>query len=132
MMHDAALPGGPLSKDGWFLSSLAMHDFLIAGMIVYLCLNQTLEAHDSGQASLLLDPRQQNMIDSLRRSHNIWSKTENASIEIKKLKAVLSVILEKLELALARFPGLTDHIQSPPGSIRNEEASVVSLSIHGM
>jgi hypothetical protein len=37
LIHQAASPGGPLSLDRWFLSSLSTHNFLLSAMII--CLN---------------------------------------------------------------------------------------------
>ncbi|QKX55697.1 uncharacterized protein TRUGW13939_02794 [Talaromyces rugulosus] len=39
-VHDATQPGGLLYKDRWVISSLAMHDLLLAAVILYLCLIQ--------------------------------------------------------------------------------------------
>lgn len=42
-VHEVVQPGGPLCKDKWFISSLSMHDLLLAGTIVYLSLIQESE-----------------------------------------------------------------------------------------
>lgn len=92
-VHETASPGGALSGDKWFLSMLAMHDFLLADMILYLSIMQSL-------VEGVLDPQQQDMIMMLKRSHKGWNEMSNTNGEAKKAYAVVGSMLNKIQLAL--------------------------------
>jgi Fungal specific transcription factor domain len=87
MVHEAALPGGQLSRDRWFLSSLSMHDFLLAAMIVYLSLS-----HGTGSTEA-----RQEKIDALDKSRVIWNQKWTVSAESKKAAMVLEIMLKKVQ-----------------------------------
>jgi len=93
MIHEAALPGGLLSRDRWFLSSLSMHDFLLAAMIVYLHLFRGgRKTHTNSQ----LTKEQKERIIALEKSRAIWNETWSNSAESKKASVVLSIMLNKV------------------------------------
>jgi hypothetical protein len=110
MVHEAVLPGGQLSRDRWFLSSLSMHDFLLAAMIVYLSLS-----HGTGKDS---SPREsseerQTRINALEKSRTIWNQKWTVSAESKKAAMVLEIMLKKVyagveaNLSWSRAPNST-------------------------
>ncbi|KAJ5619791.1 hypothetical protein N7510_003775 [Penicillium lagena] len=96
-VHDAVQPGGPLCKDLWFISSLPMHDLLLAATIVYLSL-----MHESEGSALkpgdLQDPNtnQTKMIRALQRSYRIWTETKSMSVDIRKAYDVLGSMVKRV------------------------------------
>ena len=95
-------PGGVLSANGWFMTSLAMHDFLLAAMIVYLvCLNDDYSEVGGNYDWVLQDtplPNKDELIDLLRRSYRIWSLAAKETPEVKKAPEVLETMLKKVLL----------------------------------
>jgi hypothetical protein len=107
MVHEAGLPGGPLSRDRWFLSSLSMHDFLLAAMIVFLSIMRGLTSSSLGPSNSP-SREQQKMIEALEKSYKIWKETWTAPSEAKKAAAVLGVMLKKIRLATSHDKGLSN------------------------
>lgn len=93
-------PGGLLSANGWFMTSLAMHDFLLAAMIVYLvCLNDNYSEVGGNYDWVLQDtplPNKEELVDVLRRSYRIWSLAAKETPEVKKAPEVLETMLKKI------------------------------------
>lgn len=130
LVHDAVLPGGQLSRDRWFLSSLSMHDFLLAAMIVYLSLSYD----EAGKASTpvgLAEDRQQR-IDALERSRAIWNQKWTSSAESKKAAMVLGIMLKKVYAGSGT--GLfSSHVPPSFGAAEERRMNGVSkLSLNGI
>jgi hypothetical protein len=105
-VHDAAQPGGSLAKDLWIISSLAMHDLLLAAVVIYLCLIQ--ESTDISPAvpsQLVPKVHQTEMIDALAKSYTIWFEMRTISVDAAKPCEVLSNILERVNL-IFQCPGI--------------------------
>jgi hypothetical protein len=112
--------GGRLSRDKWFISTLSMHDFLLAATIVYLNVMQSVTC--DGQH---LSADTQNMITALTKSHSIWLGSVFEAPESKKASDVLGVMLKKIRLALgAGYEGM----MASNGSSENDLVSTLSLS----
>jgi hypothetical protein len=122
MVHEAALPGGPLSHDRWFLSSLSMHDFLLAAMIVYLSLFE----EGSKNIPLQVTKEQQEMINALENSRAIWNETWSISAEAKKGSVVLGIMLNKVRSGIRA--NLSSRCASSYSMGTSEETRVDSLS----
>ncbi|KAE9376137.1 hypothetical protein N431DRAFT_464187 [Stipitochalara longipes BDJ] len=105
-VHEAVQPGGPLCKDLWFVSSLAMHDLLLAGMIVYLSLIQESEGI-APTVGVLQTPniQQTEMIRALERSYIIWTETTSMSVDIKKACDVLGNMMKRVNSIYQRHSG---------------------------
>lgn len=99
-VHNATQPGGVLCKDLWVISSLAMHDLLLAAVITYLCLIQDSTCDLGGQK--IPDPQQTEMIAALEKSCTIWSKTRAMSVDTRIAYSVLSNILKRLNSIFQR------------------------------
>ena len=102
-VHEAVQPGGPLCKDLWFVSSLSMHDFLLAAMIVYLSLIQ--ERQSVVQSAGFSEPpnkTQAEMIKALERSYTIWTETTSMSVDIKKACEVLGSMVKRVSSVYSR------------------------------
>ena len=92
-VHDATQPGGVLCKDLWVISSLAMHDLLLAAVITYLCLLQ--EGICVSRDQQVPNTHQTEMIAALEKSCRIWSETRGTSVVTRKAYAVLSNMLKR-------------------------------------
>lgn len=97
MVSEAALPGGALSRDRWFLSSLSMHDFLLAAMIVYMSAMQLFEAGVSTE-----DERAKGMVACLSKSYAIWTQHWINTFEAKKAASILAGMLNKVRIATGK------------------------------
>ncbi len=130
MVHEAALPGGQLSRDRWFLSSLSMHDFLLAAMIVYLSLSHKPETVPSPTKQF---QERQEKIESLEKSRKFWTQKWTVSAESKKAAIVLSIMLRKVyskveaRLSSSSVPNSTER---PVAGTRVDGVS--GLSLNGM
>ncbi|KAB8292142.1 hypothetical protein EYC80_007885 [Monilinia laxa] len=95
--YDATQPDGVLSHDRYFPSSLSMHDFLLAAMIVYMLTMKMLHAESGGSA---LAPADQNlksdMIAALKVSCRIWHLSLSKYPEIRCAADVLDVMMRKI------------------------------------
>lgn len=132
LVHEAFLPGGPLCRDRWFLSALSMHDFLVAGMILYLSLIQSLDKRFSASSHPLLDAQRQKIIELLKRSYEIWSQTDNMSAEMKRASRLVGTLLKNLNVNEGQ------HLQSTGGpqangtlTMHDTGAFISDLSISG-
>ncbi|KAG0646560.1 Fusarisetin A cluster transcription factor fsa6 [Hyphodiscus hymeniophilus] len=96
-VHEAVKPGGPLCKDAWFVSSLSMHDFLLAATIVYLSLIQEGESR-AYSARALQSPtsEQTDTIRALKRSYTIWAETTSVSVDSRKAYEVLGIMVKRI------------------------------------
>lgn len=103
-MHNEMQPGARLSKDRWFLSSLTVHGFLLADMVLCLELaylkakDKAPEASDRALEAFSTDttpdvlPKQQ-VVDILRTSRSIWKATRKESHEKNRAFKILSDML---------------------------------------
>ena len=132
-VHEAVQPGGPLCKDSWFLSSLSMHDLLLAGMIVYLSLIQESEGTTlrSGVPQAP-NAQQTEMIRALERSHRIWTETTSMSVDIRKASTVLGSVLERVNRIFRRPSGHNTVSIGADDARYNDRGSMSRLSLNGM
>ncbi|TAQ91316.1 hypothetical protein B7494_g299 [Chlorociboria aeruginascens] len=100
--HEASLPGGILGRDRWFLSSLSIHDFLLAAMIVYLSIIQGIGGKGGHATENSLTPGQQRAVAALEESHRIWIRSGSSRVEAKRAAVVLEIMLKKVYVALGR------------------------------
>lgn len=100
VISDACQPGHLLGQNGWFISSLVIHDYLLAAMVVYLVIqNEHYAAPDSEHSWQARDgssPSKDGLKDMLRRSYNIWSKVAEDTAELNKTADTIGVMLERL------------------------------------
>lgn len=99
-LFEATKPGGLLSQNGWFVSSLAIHDFLLAAMIVYLVLQNKQYNGPGGDVDWMEKdtplPNKEQLVDLLRRSHRIWKEVAAENPEAKKAPEVLGIMFRKM------------------------------------
>lgn len=99
-VHDATQPGGVLCKDLWIISSLAMHDLLLAAVITFLCLRQ--EASCLSGEKQVPNTHQSEMITALEKSCTIWLKMRGISVDTRIAHSVLKNILKRLNCIFER------------------------------
>ena len=133
-VHNAARPGGPLCRDLWIISSLAMHDLLLAAVIMYLCLIQeSLGVPPTVGGGRTPNPRQAEMIAALEGSCRIWFETRSLSVDTRKACDVLDNMLKRLNSLFQRHgaeTGIRSEMDEAPGY--NAGDSVLRLSLSGM
>ncbi|KEF60264.1 uncharacterized protein A1O9_05114 [Exophiala aquamarina CBS 119918] len=88
--------GGRLVREKWFISSLDIHDYLLASMIA--CLELSFRSHPPGglNASEPLQGSQKDLIDALLRSCQFWEGFHTTSPEIRRASAVMSAMIAKV------------------------------------
>ncbi|WQF79669.1 hypothetical protein CDEST_04683 [Colletotrichum destructivum] len=96
----ACQPGNILSQNGWFVSSLAVHDFLLAATIVYLAAGHG-PFWDGGvehawMAEMSPPPTKAHLLHLLQRSHSIWTNVASGMPELQKTAGFLQTMLGKL------------------------------------
>src|ERR1035438_2591738 len=76
VINDAVQPGGPLSRDRWFLTTIAAHDFLLGAMIIYLILIKSHKANAIENRSGIDEDSEMSknmkMFQQLELSYEIW------------------------------------------------------------
>ncbi|PQE24043.1 fungal specific transcription factor domain-containing protein [Rutstroemia sp. NJR-2017a BVV2] len=103
-IFEASQPGGPLSRDRCFPSSLLMHDYLLASMIVYMRTMKVLEAEAKGMhATPEVEQQKTESIAALRRAAEVWNLTFSKFADVKRAADVLNSMLNKLNSALERL-----------------------------
>lgn len=104
-VFEATKPGGMLSQNGWFVSSLAMHDLLLAAMVVYLVIQNDHYAEPGGDFDWTKEntvlPSKRQLMESLKRSHRIWMEVATAAPEVRKAPEVLAIMFRKIEKSRA-------------------------------
>lgn len=103
-MHQAFQPGGRLQEDQWMLSSLTIHDFLLAAMVICLDLYVRLESHTTA----FVDERADHgfvsrEIGALKTSQQIWAAISHLSPESRVASLALDLITRKGAGRLAAF-----------------------------
>ncbi|PGH12733.1 hypothetical protein AJ79_04094 [Helicocarpus griseus UAMH5409] len=91
-----------LRNKKWFIGSGNMHDFLMAGTILFLDLYQELQASASGRIStdsayLGMDRRQEELA-MFKQSRDIWNESKDQSMDAWKATTIMDVLLERLNL----------------------------------
>lgn len=95
-IYRASLPGGVLRQNGWFITTLAVYDFLLAAMMIYLVIqNETYPDWSSHDASV---PPKEELHNKLKKSHSIWLIIVDESPVAKKAAGILGTMLEKIDL----------------------------------
>jgi len=126
--HRAIQPDGHLSKSVWFMSSLVVHDFLLAATIVYLNLIQVIETTRKP-----LDDEQMSMLQAIEKSHAIWSQTKDDIEAAKKASDILELMLVKIKLAINKNNSFDGNNCIPPADkpMPNGDAWMADLSLNG-
>ncbi|KAJ5920406.1 hypothetical protein N7516_011264 [Penicillium verrucosum] len=103
-LHQAFQPGGRLHEDQWMLSSLTIHDFLLAAMVICLDISVRLESHTTA----FVDERADHgfvsrEIAALKTSQRIWAANSHRSPESRIASLALDLMARKVAERQATF-----------------------------
>ncbi|KAL7936744.1 fungal-specific transcription factor domain-containing protein [Trichoderma chlorosporum] len=131
-------PGNVLGRSGWFMSSLAVHDFMLAAMILFLVIQNDNYSEDGtgfGTAGRQREaPTKEQMMGMIRRSHDISCQVFNKLTDLRKTADTLAVMLAKLGRPVERSSPASASTQYPLSgrdSSRSASSHVVSLDAVG-
>ncbi|GKT60724.1 zn(II)2Cys6 transcription factor [Colletotrichum tofieldiae] len=82
-----ASPGGRLYEDRYMLSSLTLHDFMIAAMVVCLDLNESVDTSDEDY---------ERKMNALKTASEIWSNRSSCSRDARHASTVLRAMVQRL------------------------------------
>ncbi|PHH85356.1 hypothetical protein CDD83_545 [Cordyceps sp. RAO-2017] len=129
----ACQPGNLLRQNSWFVSSLAVHDYLLAAVVVYLVI-QNLDSYsapdvwDRESSDRDAAPTREGLEAMIRRSHAVWSAVAAEQAELKKTADTLSTMLARLESPPYPRPGAQEATTGPPTASSGWEASMTRRS----
>ncbi|KAM3492128.1 hypothetical protein MY3957_004619 [Beauveria namnaoensis] len=99
---NATRPGSMLSMCGWFVTSLSVHDFMLAAMVIYVVARSAhYPEHPTGSDARWAAPdgrlrSKEELRTMLRRSHAIWCRVSSTVGELRKTRDTLAIMLAKL------------------------------------
>ncbi|KAJ4249475.1 hypothetical protein NW762_012332 [Fusarium torreyae] len=132
VIWEACKPGHVLSQHAWFVSSLAVHDFLLAAMVLYLVIkNENYSEVGSDydwMSQTTPTPTKDELISMIKRSHFIWSDVAQDVAEVKKTADTLATMLAKLGAPVDE-PASISEPALPRVSVENESSSVEAPSV---
>jgi hypothetical protein len=104
-IHHAMQPGGKLYSEQWYMWSLTTDDFLMAAMIICLCLKLDYAGAEltADQRSpfpvrgKINDERRKEMVQALESSYRIWVHSPAKSTAIRKATEVMAIILDEVK-----------------------------------
>ncbi|KAF5988095.1 hypothetical protein FCOIX_679 [Fusarium coicis] len=132
IIWEACKPGHVLSQHGWFVSSLAVHDFLMAAMVLYLVVkNENYSEVGSDydwMSQTAPTPTKDELICMIKRSWLIWADVSRNAVEVKKTADTLATMLAKLG-APVEEPASALEQGVPSASDDNEYSSLGAPSV---
>ena len=112
IVWEACKPGHILAHHGWFVSSLSVHDFLLAAVVLYLVVQNEHYGDPSngldwtsGQEPL---PTKQELKDMIRRSYEIWSDVAETTTEVRRTADTLALMLARLGTPVDGYASVTN------------------------
>ncbi|KAJ3939039.1 uncharacterized protein N0V96_011154 [Colletotrichum fioriniae] len=102
-------PGGRLSRDRWFVSSLSTHDFLLADMMLCLELSHLLRPEGRNTIGIHID--KEPLLSILQASRDIWKSNRKDSSEAVRAFKILSRMLSL---------STGDHYESTPETVSSD------------
>ncbi|KAI1045521.1 hypothetical protein LB505_008704 [Fusarium chuoi] len=132
IIWEACKPGHVLSQHGWFVSSLAVHDFLMAAMVLYLVIkNENYSEVGSDydwMSQTAPTPTKDELICMIKRSWLIWADVSRDAVEVKKTADTLATMLAKLGASVEeQASALAQAVPSVSGD--NEYSSLGAPSV---
>lgn len=136
-LYHACQPGAILSTKGWFISSLAINDFLLADMIVALVLQNENYPEIGGNFDWMSQgtplPSKDELLQMLQRSYSIWITMAQTIPDCRKAADVVQRILSRVYTQLGKhadeqYPGFTSAQQT---STNDGAESMANLNLHG-
>ncbi|KAH8897212.1 hypothetical protein GQ53DRAFT_679854 [Thozetella sp. PMI_491] len=100
-VYHGTLPGGILRQNGWFITSLAIHEYLMAGMVVYLAIQNKFYSEpldDTGSTDNEEQlPSRDDLCTVLRRSLEVWEAVSRDSPTVKKAAVMMQTMVNRIE-----------------------------------
>lgn len=127
-------PGNVLGRSGWFMTSLAVHDFMLAAMILYLTIQNESYSDDGNGFSTAgrqrESPTKDELIEMIKRSYDISRQVFNKLTDLKKTADTLAVMLAKLGRPVDRISPASSSTQPSGGELsRSASSHVISSSL---
>ncbi|TGJ83427.1 hypothetical protein E0Z10_g5321 [Xylaria hypoxylon] len=123
IMFEATKPGALLAQNGWFISSLAINDFLLADMIVALAVQQQSDSTDGIDWMATCTPpvTKESLVQMLEHSYTVWTEMAVTVVDCRKAATVVRTMLQRIRTQL----GYTNHegLDLPVDSIPTESTS---------
>ncbi|KAF4974301.1 hypothetical protein FZEAL_8783 [Fusarium zealandicum] len=132
VIWDACKPGHALSQKAWFVSSLSVHDFLLAAMVLYLVIKNDNYSEDGGDydwmAQTTPTPSKAELTGLIKQSYFIWSEVARNVTEVRKTADTLASMLAKLGSPVNGSPSVPE--SAPPTfTVGNGSSSLGAQSI---
>ncbi|OTA06305.1 Zn2Cys6 transcriptional regulator [Trichoderma parareesei] len=125
-------PGNVLGRSGWFMSSLAVHDFMLAAMILYLIVqNDNYRENGTGFGTAGRQreaPTKEQLIGMIQRSHYISCRVFNKLTDLRKTADTLAIMLAKLGRPVERSSPASSNTPYPPSG-RDSSRSTSSHAV---
>ncbi|KAL7625085.1 hypothetical protein AAE478_004299 [Parahypoxylon ruwenzoriense] len=131
---EACKPGGILSPSGWFVAALTVSDFLLAGMVVALVLQNDKYWKVGGDYNWMVRgpplPSRGELLQRLKRSHYLWRYMKGNISESKKAEEVVRTMLCRIQAQLGME---TTEYETPDTNANSGGgmASIKNLTIDG-
>ncbi|KAM0457935.1 hypothetical protein ACHAPV_006480 [Trichoderma viride] len=127
-------PGNVLGRSGWFMTSLAVHDFMLAAMILYLVIQNESYSDDGngfGTAGRQREsPSKDELIDMIQQSYDISRQVFNKLTDLKKTADTLAVMLAKVGRPVeSNFTAPSSNHPSGGESSRSASSHAISSSL---
>jgi hypothetical protein len=94
-VFEATRDGKLLQAQGWFMSSIALHDFLLAGTIVYVAIKSP-HLEEMVKSGACPDGGREQLVRALQRSHLVWTAFARDRVEAAKTADMLEGMLRRL------------------------------------
>lgn len=136
-LYHACQPGAILSTKGWFISSLAINDFLLADMIVALVVQNENYSETGGNFDWVSQgtpfPSKDELLQILQKSYSIWNTMAQTIPDCRKAAVVVRKILHRVYTQLGKhadeeYPGFTSAQQA---NANDGADSMANLNLHG-
>lgn len=136
-LHKASLPGGRLFEDRWMMSTLSIHDFLLAATII--CLDLSVQIKDKCVASHDASERDNSTlkkINALQIFRQDWTATNsNNAAEFSMGLQALDLMIEKASLRdrgiSTQMASITEPEQHSPIETQYAAVGLISNMIDG-
>ncbi|KAH7318576.1 hypothetical protein B0I35DRAFT_479067 [Stachybotrys elegans] len=89
-------PGGTMASAGWFVSSLAIHDYLLAAVVIFVIVQNETYASGGWLQDMTGLPTSDDLKQLIKRSYDIWLEVSRGSPELRKTAGTLATMLGKV------------------------------------
>lgn len=126
-LFDAARPGAMLHQNGWFVSALAIHDYLLADVVIALFIQSPHYPEPGGHFDWITQeaaaPTKEDLLRRLYTSHSVWQQMALQVSDCQRAARAAETLLRRVE-ARRQGASSTTHALSTP-------ESMAGLSIDG-